>query len=86
MPDRLAQQFNILDYGADPEGKEDSTAAFCAAFEAAMVADGGGIVYFPKGDYKIPGLYQAVAAQDVPGFVKSAKAYLKHMKTVKKIT
>jgi len=41
---------NILDYGADPTGVNDSTAAVQAALDAA---DSNGEVVIPKGDYKI---------------------------------
>lgn len=39
-----------LQYGADPTGAENSTAAIQAAIDAASAA-GGGIVYFPPGTY-----------------------------------
>lgn len=42
--------FNVLDYGADPTGSADSTAAILLA-----VADGGSncAIYFPTGTYKV---------------------------------
>lgn len=45
---------NVLDFGADKTGANDSTAAFQAAIDAAY-ADGGGIVYAPAGLYKFTG-------------------------------
>lgn len=42
---------NVLDYGAVGDGATDNTAAF-AATVAALVAQGGGCLYIPKGVYK----------------------------------
>lgn len=44
--------FNVVDYGADPTGVNDSAAAIQAAINAAGTS-GGGMVYFPSGDYKL---------------------------------
>ena len=41
---------NVLDYGALGDGVADNTAAFAAAV-AALVAQGGGCLYIPKGVY-----------------------------------
>lgn len=46
-------RYSVLDYGADPQGESDSTAAFHSAIEAAT---GGGIVWIPEGLYRIDGL------------------------------
>lgn len=43
---------NVFDYGADATGSTDSLAAIQAAITAAQNA-GGGVVYLPKGTYKI---------------------------------
>ena len=43
--------FNVLTYGADPTGTNDSTIAIQAAETAAAVS--GGSVYLPTGSYKI---------------------------------
>jgi hypothetical protein len=43
---------NVLTYGADPTGVADSTTAFADAY-AAVVADGGGVVYVPRGFYLV---------------------------------
>lgn len=40
---------NVLDYGADPNGVNDSTSAIVAAINA--LPSTGGSVYFPEGDY-----------------------------------
>jgi hypothetical protein len=46
--------FNVLDYGADPTGAADSTAAFAAAFaQAGAVRSGAGRVYAPAGTYQV---------------------------------
>lgn len=42
--------FNVLDYGADSTGSNDSSSAIQAAITAAGY---GGCVYFPKGTYKV---------------------------------
>src|ERR1017187_492507 len=42
--------FNVLDYGAHPDGSASSTEAIHSAIEAAKAA-GGGTVYFPPGTY-----------------------------------
>ena len=41
---------NVLDYGADPTGANDSTVAIQAALNS-----GGGVIFFPFGTYKIAG-------------------------------
>jgi hypothetical protein len=46
--------FNVLDYGADSTGATDSRAACQAAINACRAA-GGGVVYFPEGQYLING-------------------------------
>ncbi len=60
MPDRLADIFNVLDYGADPTGATDSAGAIQAAINAAAaagVASGaclkGGTVFLPSGRYLV---------------------------------
>ena len=51
--------YNVLDYGADPTGVKDSTAAFTNALNAAAncikssTKNCGGVVYAPKGKYLI---------------------------------
>lgn len=42
--------FDVLDYGAIPDGATDNSVAFDAAFAAAIAA-GGGTVHVPAGDY-----------------------------------
>lgn len=44
---------NVLDYGADATGTNDSSAAFQAAQVAADAAGGSGVVFVPSGTYKI---------------------------------
>lgn len=51
---RWRKIFNVVDYGADPSFTLDCTAAIQAAINAAY-AYGGGVVYFPRGHYKISG-------------------------------
>lgn len=42
---------NVLDYGADPTGASDSSAAIQSAVDA--IPSGGGVVYFPGGTYLV---------------------------------
>lgn len=46
----VVERFNVLDYGADPTGATDSAADVASAL-AALVAAGGGVLYFPAGTY-----------------------------------
>lgn len=45
-------EYNVKDYGADGDGVADDSTAIQDAINAAE-ADGGGIVYFPRGTYYI---------------------------------
>ncbi len=47
---KLAQTVSVIDFGADPTGNADSTAAFTNAATALTV--GGGTIYLPPGTYK----------------------------------
>lgn len=49
--------FNVKAYGATGNGSTDDTTAVQAAIDAAIAA-GGGVVYFPRGVYKIGGALQ----------------------------
>ena len=53
----IVADYNVLTYGADPTGEKDSTAAFKKALQEAsngLKAGGkGGVVFVPKGRYKI---------------------------------
>ena len=49
--------FNVRSYGATGDGTTDDTTAVQAAIDAAVSA-GGGVVYFPRGVYKIAGSLQ----------------------------
>ncbi len=49
----LRMRVNVIQYGADPNGVADSTAAVNAAASAVINTGAGGIVYFPAGNYKI---------------------------------
>jgi hypothetical protein len=51
MPDRLAEEKNVLDFGADPTGVAVCTDKIQNAVTAAR-ADGSG-VFFPNGTYKV---------------------------------
>lgn len=56
IPDSPSRIFNVLDYGALPDGGSAAAATNRAAFEAAIVAAaaaGGGQIYAPRGTYYI---------------------------------
>ncbi len=54
-PDVIAYSYHaVKDFGADPTGQTDATAAIQTAIDAAA-ADNGGIVYLPEGRYKVSG-------------------------------
>ena len=53
-PDHVIAGFNVMDFGADPTAKSDSTKAFQAALNA-MRAAGGGTVFAPEGRYVFKG-------------------------------
>lgn len=50
----IRRVLNVMDFGADSTFTNDCTAAIQAAIDRAF-AMGGGVVYFPKGHYKISG-------------------------------
>lgn len=49
---------NVLDYGADPGGKKDSTLAIVQVIEH-LGAFGGGVVYFPAGRYRVDSILRS---------------------------
>ena len=50
---RLDDVFNVCDYGADPTGTADATAAFQNALNAIAAAPNGGVLDIPAGTYLI---------------------------------
>jgi len=55
---KLAETVSVLDFGADPSGVADSSAAIQAAIDSCSGATGpsgqsGGKIYFPRGTYKV---------------------------------
>ena len=48
--DHVVADYNVLDFGADPEGLRDSTAAIQSALDTAA-AEGAGTVWMPAGTY-----------------------------------
>ena len=51
--DTVVAAFDVLDYGADPTGQQDSTNAFRLAMTEASLAGGGVTVWVPAGTYRI---------------------------------
>ena len=45
--------YNIIDFGADPTGNRDSSAAIQQAVNQALTKESSGIVYAPSGRYRI---------------------------------
>ncbi|MCC5806785.1 MAG: DNRLRE domain-containing protein [Opitutales bacterium] len=52
LPHISGPVFAALDYGADPSGAHDATAAIQSAIDAAAAA-GGGVVYLGEGTYRV---------------------------------
>jgi hypothetical protein len=61
---KLQQTINILDFGADPTGVADSTAAIQAAVDAANT---NGTVIFPKGTFLVSATINCLASQQIIG-------------------
>jgi hypothetical protein len=60
--------FNIVDYGADPTGANDSTSAIAAAIAAASGGSvSNGTVYIPAGQYKISSTLNISASINIRG-------------------
>ena len=51
IPEITGPVYNVLDYGADPTGVEDSKSAISQAISALPTE--GGVVYIPEGSYRI---------------------------------
>lgn len=52
-PNRIADIFNVKEFGAVGDGSHDDTSNIAAAFTALWGAGGGGIIFFPPGTYKV---------------------------------
>lgn len=57
MPDRLAQIFDVKDWGAAGDGVADDTTEIQAAMNAVLSTAGGrtpgGVLFFPSGNYRV---------------------------------
>lgn len=62
----LGNWYNVINYGADPTGVSDSTAAIQSALDAAFSA-GAGTVYLPKGVYRTTAILLAKSKVRVQG-------------------
>ena len=60
----VATVFDVTTYGADPKGGSDATAAAQQAIDAAK-SNGGGVVYFPTGTYRLDGQLSIKASKIV---------------------
>ena len=52
IPNITGPLFNVLDFGADPDGVADSTDSIQAAIDQAQ-SQGGGVVYLPSGTFRV---------------------------------
>lgn len=75
LVEKNAPVFNVLNYGAVGDGVADDTAAVNAAISAATVAitDGAGfstrgVVYFPRGNYRVTSTIAVAAPVDTTAF------------------
>jgi hypothetical protein len=57
---------NVLDCGADPTGMKDCTVAIVQAFERAHGLKSGGIVFLPRGRYRVDGILRSGTWIDSP--------------------
>ena len=57
--------FNVLDYGADPTGMKDCSMAFDTAIVYSH-GQGGGIVFVPRGRYRLDGVMRPGIFMDSP--------------------
>lgn len=64
VQDKLRERISVVDYGADPTGVVDSTAACNAAHVTAGI---GGTVFYPRGAYRINGTITMLPGQVVRG-------------------
>lgn len=53
VEEKLQESISVLDFGADPTGVDDCTIAFQDAINAVL-ANGGGSIYIPRGTYNFP--------------------------------
>ena len=58
--------FNVLENGADPTGMKDCTLAIVQALERAHGMKTGGIVYLPRGRYRVDGTLRSGTFMDSP--------------------
>lgn len=61
-------EFNVKNYGAVGDGSTDDTAAFTAAMNA-MIANQGGTLYMPAGNYRITAALPTLNPVTVPPYV-----------------
>ena len=73
-PRRESDVYNVLDYGARPDGKTDATTAFQTALDAAGKARGG-IVHAPRGVYLFGGHLNVPSAVTLRGIWVSIPAH-----------
>jgi hypothetical protein len=57
---------NVLDFGADPTGMQDCTLAIVQGLERAHGLEAGGIVFFPRGRYRVDGILRSGTFIDSP--------------------
>ncbi|MGA4644648.1 glycosyl hydrolase family 28-related protein [Limisphaera sp. 4302-co] len=70
----VTDRWNVLDYGAVPDGRTDCTAAFQRALDEAG-RQGGGVVYAPRGQYRFEGSLQVPPGVTLRGVWESVPAH-----------
>jgi len=70
----VTDRWNVLDYGAVPDGRTDCTAAFQRALDEAG-RQGGGVVYAPRGQYRFEGSLRVPPGVTLRGVWESVPAH-----------
>lgn len=70
----VQDRWNVLEFGAVPDGRTDCTAAFQRALDEAG-RQGGGVVYAPRGQYRFEGSLQVPPGVTLRGVWESVPAH-----------
>jgi hypothetical protein len=81
LDDKLAEFVSVKDFGADPTGAADSTAAIQDAIDFVYAA-GGGVVHFPEGTFLINKPLSLISAVTLQGSGQRSTKIIKTTTTV----